>query len=308
MGKGRHKKRKSLPKIALAFLPIVIALSAGGYFIPKAAVADTPLVPEARSIATYENTDEDLCNKFDKLKIRCSVSWEINESLPVGHIVSQSPLPETRGNSVKLVYSSGPSVVKVPILAGLTKKDADKVLWAAGLKVGETETVDAPVPGNTVVSSSLAPSTAVAQGTLINLVYSTGQIKVPNWKDKPKELVEAEAKELGLTVKFTEQESTSTPGVVIQQDSADTVIDFDDSINIVLAKNSSSTSIPLPNVVGLTQAEAISLLASKGFIKITTIVKTSSNITQEKVVAMSPGANTEVNSASEVTITVERKS
>lgn len=286
---------------------LLILSGVGAYFISKSVQVKLPIIPSAQAVANYGDTTESLCSRFTKKTIKCSVKWSINEIKNNGQLISQNPLKGIRGSAVSLDYSRGPAQVNVPILAGLTKIDAEKILWSAGLKLGLTKTENEAAPKDTVISSSIKPSTEVSNGTAIDLIYSSGKIKVPNWIDKPKELVEAEASELGVQILFTEKNSNKTLGTVINQTAAGSLIDFNESISVVLAKQNLTKTVLLPNVVGMNKSEAISLLASKGFLKITAVTKLDPTATSEKVVAMKPAPGVIINSATEIVLTFTKK-
>lgn len=303
--KGRHAKRN-------IFWPTVTALAVtgvvgvGGYFgFIHDYGPDYPLIPQA-SAATFGQTNEDLCKPFEAKKIDCEVDWKTDEKLPTGELLSQSPLAGTEGPKVTLTYSSGPSEVKMPLLTGFSQEEAEKLLWQSGLTRGEVTEVQAPVAEGAVTSASVNAAEVVDNGTAIDLTISTGTVQVPDWTTKPRELVEAEASELGLKVSFTEKKSSETSGTVIEQSSAGKVVPFDQTIELVIAKPQASVEIAVPDVVGLEQDEAISLLAADGFLKIKTVIQIKKDAKGSKVVKVTPDAGSEATNDTEITLLVER--
>lgn len=317
---GRHKKKRPLIQ-RLAPLALTLLVGAGVfYFMAPESVSPairseqveqaSPVIEEpgllAARAATFEDTPESLCQPFVDVEVQCIAVFEINETVPVGAVVSQSPAPGEPANSVKVVYSKGPSIVTVPILAGFDRKEVAKVVWESGLTLGTVNKKTAAAPPGVIVSSSLAPSSQVANGAVINLRFSSGFVKVPDWTGKTKEFVVAEAREFGLTVRFMEKNSKKTPGTVIAQSKKSGKIVFSKEIVITLAKGAVTEEVELPDVVGMKQDEAISLLASLGFIKITT-VPTGADTKTPVVISMSPAAESPTDPAREIVLTVGKQ-
>lgn len=320
MVRVRHRKKKPLIwRLAPGLSALLLAGGIGYYFIepeftsasmpgsssvsnsvPRAVEPSLPTMPEALP-ADYTDTVTSLCMPFVTAKIECAVSYVISESEPVGGVVSQVPAPGLVGDSVQLVYSKGPAQVVVPILSGLSKADAIERLWSAGLLPRRKTTTDAPAEARTVVDTSVPPSTTVENGSTVDLTYSSGNVLIPNWIGKPKELVEAEANQYGIRVEFKERESPSTDDVVLKQDSAGKSVPFRTVIQVVVSKASEKLNT-LPNVVGMTRDQAIALLASQGFVKITTVVNGTSK--DAVVVSMKPEAGGSSALGNEIIITV----
>jgi serine/threonine-protein kinase len=88
-------------------------------------------------------------------------------SQPAGTIVKQSPLPGTPitpGEVVTVYVSPGPQMVSVPDVTGLSVKEAEQELTAAGFNVTQSSLT----PGHKVISYS--PSGEAPQGSTITIV------------------------------------------------------------------------------------------------------------------------------------------
>lgn len=67
---------------------------------------------------------------------------EVEDPMPAGRVVGIEPAPGTEMSipaTVTLRVSTGPPMVQVPDLAGLTQEAAKEILASAGLRVGEVE-------------------------------------------------------------------------------------------------------------------------------------------------------------------------
>jgi beta-lactam-binding protein with PASTA domain len=106
-------------------------------------------------------------------------------SEPAGLVASQNPAGGVKihGNStVHVVLSSGPDLIGVPSVRGLSDQDARTRLLGAKLRIaGEREQVDNSIGQGQVVGTEPAAGAKVASGSSVTILLSAGsdQIKVP---------------------------------------------------------------------------------------------------------------------------------
>ncbi len=100
-----------------------------------------------------------------------------NDSFPSGTVIWQDPPPGTvlQPNSVvQLVLSTGPALVAVPDVVGLTVPTAGKILAAAGVRIGTIDSTTAgPEPG-VIIATRPAAGVGRPRGAAIALVVSRG--------------------------------------------------------------------------------------------------------------------------------------
>jgi serine/threonine-protein kinase len=98
--------------------------------------------------------------------------------VPRGAVLWQDPPPETvlpPGATVQLTVSDGPGPVTVPDVVGLSLPYAERILAAAGIKVGSVDTVRAaPEPG-VVMSVQPPPGNGRPRGSSVDLLVSGGE-------------------------------------------------------------------------------------------------------------------------------------
>jgi serine/threonine-protein kinase len=98
--------------------------------------------------------------------------------VPRGAVLWQDPPPETvlpPGSTVQLTVSDGPAPVTVPDVVGLSLPYAERILAAAGIKVGSVDTVRAaPEPG-VVMSVQPPPGNGRPRGSSVDLLVSGGE-------------------------------------------------------------------------------------------------------------------------------------
>ncbi|HVL17771.1 MAG TPA: PASTA domain-containing protein [Gemmatimonadales bacterium] len=98
--------------------------------------------------------------------------------VPRGAVLWQDPPPETilpPGGTVQLTVSDGPAPVIVPDVVGLSLPYAERILGAAGIKVGDVDTVRAaPEPG-VVMAVRPPPGNGQPRGSSVDLLVSGGE-------------------------------------------------------------------------------------------------------------------------------------
>lgn len=112
------------------------------------------------------------------------VTQESSGFVPAGLVIRQSPLPGTVvavRTSIDIVVSSGPAMVVVPVVTGLTQSEAVARLGAAGFRSGpvEREWNDLVAAGVVLSQSPLAGS-SLLQGSPVGFVVSVGPSVLPS--------------------------------------------------------------------------------------------------------------------------------
>ncbi|MDH5174739.1 MAG: PASTA domain-containing protein, partial [Elusimicrobiota bacterium] len=139
-------------------------------------------VPDVR-MATVDQGRLTLQNRSLSLLVESEIEDPV---IPGGAIISQNPLPGSlvkRGTPVSVVVSKGKMGVTVPNLSSVPLEEARRRLAEMGLKVGSiTEQSSDSIAKGSVISTFPSPDTIAREGTIIDLVISTGKgaVTVPN--------------------------------------------------------------------------------------------------------------------------------
>jgi serine/threonine-protein kinase len=188
---------------------------------------------------------------------------------PVGVVLAQNPSAGTEvltGTQVRLNVSKGVEEIETPNVVGQPQQQAQQALTDAGLKVEVSEQPSDDVPEGQVISQAPQAGVAVAKGSTVRLVVSSGpqQPTVPNVINQSEGEARAAIQGIGLGVDVAEQSSsTIAAGNVIDQDPAPgTKVDPGTTVRIVVS--SGPESVPVPGVVGLPRDEAVSVLEDAG--------------------------------------------
>ena len=155
--------------------------------------------------------------------------YQASDTVPLDTIISTDPVAGTKvpdNTTVTVVVSSGKNTIKVPSsLIGLTESEATAALMAAKLTLGTiTQANSATVPAGKVIETDPAANADVAEGSVVNLVISNGQVNVPDVRNLSTSDAQAKvtAPEVGLTSSIAVQGGSCPAGktqgtIVVEQ-------------------------------------------------------------------------------------------
>ena len=147
-----------------------------------------------------------------------------------------------KGSSVTLTISSGSASGSIPDVTNKTVAEATKELVDQGFTVGTTTPQDSPDVKQGIVISSNPGVGPAPKGTAVNLVVSTGNVKVQNVIGKS--IVEARSilkGQLGLTVQEQPVSDSSPAGTVINQDPTGGSVPQKSTIHLTVSTGPSAT-------------------------------------------------------------------
>jgi beta-lactam-binding protein with PASTA domain len=166
-------------------------------------------------------------------------------TIPVGGVIWQDPPAEVNAReatAVSLTVSTGPQRVPVPDVAGYDVREARMLIEAAGLRIGGTESTQAPTPRNVVVNTRPPAGSTLAPGASVVVVVSVGAatIRVPSLTGLT--VVEArlalETAGLALGTVFSQTTAAVAPGEIFhQQPGAGTLSAPGTVVNVRLARS-----------------------------------------------------------------------
>ena len=113
-----------------------------------------------------------------------SEKFEMSETIEPNLVIRTDPPAGTKvaeGTMIILYVSSGKTQIVVPNLAGMTEAEAQVALQVAKLSLGSiTEGSSSSVLKGQVISTDPIAGATVAQGSVVNLLISNGQVMVPD--------------------------------------------------------------------------------------------------------------------------------
>ena len=223
---------------------ILTAAALGGYLLTCVAYPAPVMTrdhPLARVLGLPQSEAEKELNQAGlKLRIEAEAADPV---IPAGHIVWQDPPPGTvlpRGSLVRLTASSGPAPIAIPDVTGFEVEQARQVIEAAGLRLGDVDTVANAVAAGVVVFTRPATGATRPPAATVGLIVSKGpaDIKVPDVVGLDQEEARKRLEGAGLKVgKVTSRDNRAKPGQVLQQRPAAGVFTPHESrVDLVISK------------------------------------------------------------------------
>lgn len=251
------RKPKKFRKL-IAFL-VLTAVLAGGYAFYSGTQTKVPqLVGLTQTQALEAITNAELTVKITEV---------FSEVVPKGVVISADP---ASGNSVSkttvisIVISKGPEFFTVPNLQNMTVAQAKSSLEDAGLKLGPTTFAYSDnVKKNHVISTDPAIGELAKPNSLVSLVLSKGKapIAIPSVLGSTEASATAQLNALGfnnLTIVKEYSNSVATGNVISQTPEVGLEVLPKTPITLVVSKGVKPVSVP--NIIGLTKANAIAAL------------------------------------------------
>jgi serine/threonine-protein kinase len=138
-----------------------------------------PLLPAERTVPrVLELPLDDARASLERAELRARVADpRSHPTVARGVVIWQDPAPGTAvpmNTPVDLTPSAGPATVAVPDLEGFVVRDAAAVLKAAGLAVGQIDTIAAPGEGNVVLGTRPSAGTGRQRGGAVDLIVTSG--------------------------------------------------------------------------------------------------------------------------------------
>ena len=240
-----------------------------------------------------------------------TVTQQSSNTVATGKVISQNPASGNsvaQGSPVNLVISSGPQMVTVPNVEGLTQDAATTAITGTKLMVGTvTQQTSNTVATGNVISQDPASGNSVAQGSPVNLVISSGpqMVTLPNVEGLTQDAATTAITAAKLTVGTVTQQSSNTmaTGKVISQDPASgNSVAQGSPVNLVIS--SGPQMVTVPNVEGLTQDVATTAITGTKLMVGTVTQQTSNTVATGNVISQDPASGNSVAQGSPVNLVI----
>ena len=243
----------------------------------------------------------------------------VQRDVPLNQVISQDPVGEADRDctvfgwfcsdpDVNLTVSGGPGQVEIPDLSGQTREAAEQTLDEAGLGVAVETRNSSEVPSDSVIETNPPAGESVRRGSQVTLIVSDGpgRVSVPPVVGQTRNAAEQQLSAVGLESSSSEESSDRPQGEVISQSpNAGTEVEPGSTVDLVVSSGPEPvTEVDVPNVVGLTRADAVSNLRGLGLSPSVQEQPTDIEPQDGRVVDQNPGGGTSVNEGTRVVITV----
>jgi serine/threonine-protein kinase len=190
-----------------------------------------------------------------------------NNQVARGGVIRTDPAIGTsvkRGAQVTIIESTGPVMINVPQVTGLSQAAAVAELKKAGLTVGSiTTTASATIPAGEVISTTPVVGTLWPQPKPVKIAVSAGP-PLPNFVGQQFGAAQGLAQQGGYQLNQQNVSSEQPPGTIVgQSPAAGTPISKGEVVNVQVS--SGPPMVAIPNVAGLSVDQATAELQQAGF-------------------------------------------
>ncbi len=218
--------------------------------------------------------------------------YAFNQNIKAGEIV------KVNETEVQVTISKGPEI-KVPNFTKYSMEEAS--LWAIQnkVKMNFTNQYDDTIEENHIISANYNEGEIIEQGTVIKLVISRGNLKMPKFESLNEFYEWANKYDIPYEEVHEFSDSVEAGDIISYSYKEGEVIKNKD---MIVVKISDGVKKTVPNLVGLTKSEAISKLDKVG-LKYNFVYKNNS-ATKDKVLSQSIRSGSEVSKGTTITVTL----
>ena len=284
----------------LVIVGIVFAMNGSG----NKSSEDTVTIPEVCNASTSKDSIE---LKLKASGLKMTEKQDTDSTEPEGTCTKMSPdagSKVAKGSAVKVWFSAGPQSTQVPDVKERSQEEARSILESAGFKVNAAvKTEDsADIAKDMVTKTDPAAGQSVPKGTTITIYVSSGMTTVPSnlvGQSKDSVLQQYEGK-FSFTV---EQESSDTVEAgLITRVSPDSGSSIAQGGFITIWVSTGKEKVAVPNITAGTDYVTAELMLKAVGLKAQANGPTGSTAV---VVSINPGAGSQVDAGSTVTITTK---
>jgi serine/threonine-protein kinase len=286
---------------------LIVALLAAGV---AALVAFALTRPSHVSVPDVIGQDVDAATQILDSKGFDVAIKAVPSGAPRNQVVEQDPIPTDRGggkaekgSTVTLSVSSGPAIVAVPSVAGLSQSDALTRLEKAGFKVNTQQQYSKSIPRGDVIGTSPPAGTQLSTLQPVTLLISRGAntVVVPNVVGLDDQAALATLSNAGLSGTEVQRDSTEPQGKVLSQSpGAGKRVARGSQVTIF----ASTGVITVPDVTGQDRKTAVTALKKAGFTVAVTEQETTDSAQINRVISEFPPAGSRGQRGDTVTISV----
>ncbi len=234
-----------------------------------------------------------------------------SSTVPNGSVISQNPASGAsvaKGSAIALTVSQGAASVLTPNVVGMNQANAQAAFTVANLVLGTVSyAYSTTVAEGNVISQSPASGTLVQPGSTVNIVASSGPppVSVPNLSSMTQADAQSAITAVALAIgNITTANSSTVPAgsVISQTPAAGTSVSQGTAIALVISSGSATATVP--NIVGMTQANAQSVITTANLTVGTITTASSSTVASGSIISQTPSAGASVAQGAAIALVV----
>jgi serine/threonine-protein kinase len=246
-------RNRALKILISAVLTVLLGLGAGWWF--SAGPGGIQVMPD------LTNRSEKQANKaLEGFKAEVEILRQSSKTVAAGAVIASEPTAGSIfwGGKIRLLVSTGPKLVAVPVLTGKTLVEATGLLLQVGFTVGKVNSWFSDSPIGTVFAYSGSDGSMIPEESAVDLDVSLGSIPVVAGLDQAvaTNLIQV----AGLKVKEVTEEFSDTiaKGQIISLIPLSNPIGKSGEVTLVVSKG--TNIVVMPKVIGETISAAKALL------------------------------------------------
>ncbi|MFR9753358.1 Stk1 family PASTA domain-containing Ser/Thr kinase [Nocardia sp. 004] len=262
----------------------------------------------------------DLANKssqqaqetLQELGFTVSIQQQADNKVATGNVITTRPLGGSRidkGSTVTVQVSSGPAQVQVPKLDGLNQQEAEQKLNSIGLQMDPNAERKPSSTQDTdkVIGTNPTAGSRVDVGRTITVIIGAGpeKVRVPNVVGQSIDIAQPNIEGANFEVQIQEVDSSRPKGEVLGTKPAGG--STADKGSTVIIQVSAGNQITMPEIRGLTPAQAVDKLRQNGWNGSTSQISQYTVFDPGnvgRVVAQQPQAGSAVDKNADIAITI----
>ena len=219
--------------------------------------------------------------------------YAYKQSVKAGEVV------QINSDPIKIYISRGPKI-KVPDFKNYSLEDITKWVIKNRLKIKIVDSYDDSIKENNIIGTNYSKGDIVSQGDTIEVIVSRGSLKMKKFKNLDDFRAWADKYSIKYEIQYEFSNTVNIGEVISYSYKPGETIKNDDTI---IVKVSDGKKIEVPNLKGLTKAEAIKKLKAVG-LNYNFVTKSSDSVEAGKVISQSMSAGSEVSRNSTITVTI----
>ncbi|WP_028475958.1 Stk1 family PASTA domain-containing Ser/Thr kinase [Nocardia sp. CNY236] len=269
--------------------------------------------PDQVTLPDLSNTSSEQAQQaLQQLGFAVAIQQKADSKVATGNVIATRPLGGSRideGSTVTVQVSTGPTQVQVPKLDGLSQQEATQKLNSIGLDIDPNVDLkpSSLQDADKVIGTNPAAGARVDAGRAIKLIVGTGpeKVRVPNVIGQSIDVAQPNIEGAGFEVQVQDVTSSQPKGQVIGTKPAGG--STADKGSVVTIQVSTGDRITMPELRGLTPAQAVEVLRQNGWTGSAGQLKRSTVFDPTnvgRIVAQQPPAGSSVAKNGDIGITI----
>jgi serine/threonine-protein kinase len=265
IGPPPHIRRRRARLAMAVVLLLAVTIGAIGWWLGSGRYTEIPRLDGQEQAAAIDllqaaGLDPDCCGE------------QFSETVPEGVVISATPSggEVIRGTDVRLVVSKGPErfVVPTDLVGGAADEVTERLQETMPLQVATAERYDDEVAAGDVIAFDPPAGTELKRGQVVTVVVSLGRapVAVPDVVGLSPEAATANLEKLGFVVERAPDGRSAdvATGEVMGVEPGTGAGEQPYGSTVTLTVSAGLPQVPVPDVTGMTQAEATAALQAVG--------------------------------------------